>query len=147
MEYFLVKYRSVMGQKQATCLDWCLSVNVNCMTQMILQALGQFQQLGTSFIATLFGFAGHSACVAGLVAWFPRISLWLPLWVLWCDPTQLYSAKESDPECLPTEHEASRPFHPQSKGRIYFHEVSNGKLLCSKFFLSSYFGTGCEHFF
>lgn len=45
MEYFLVKYRFVMGQKQATCLDWCLSVNVNCMTQMILQALGQFQQL------------------------------------------------------------------------------------------------------
>lgn len=50
---------------------------------MALQASGQF----THLLRLIFYFTGHSACVAGLVAWFPRISLWLPLWVLWCDPT------------------------------------------------------------
>lgn len=38
-----------MGQKQATCLDWCLSVNVNCMTQMILQALGRVSTIRNLF--------------------------------------------------------------------------------------------------
>lgn len=71
--------------------------------------------------------SGHAASAPGPAAWLPRVPVWLPLWLLWCYPTQLHPASQPHPQCLPTQHEASWPFHTQSEG---IHAHTNAHTWC-----------------
>lgn len=55
---------------------------------------------------------GNTSCAACPATRLPRIPVRLPLWLLRRHPAQLHPAEEPDPECLPPQHEASRPLHP-----------------------------------
>lgn len=62
--------------------------------------------------------SGHAASAPGSASRLPRVSVRLPLRLLWRHPTQLHPAPQPHPQCLSTQHEASWPFHTQPEGSI-----------------------------